>query len=111
MQKRPHPIRVGLEIRSLPTLRERLRRTQAIKLLAKEGRLCWYSNTLLGYCVKIGMLPAQCPYFLFPRAFHSRIAIAVLCAGVKYVCVTSGCLLYVLVLGGWVVKQFVKVGK
>ncbi len=57
MQKRPHPIRVGLEIQSLPTLRERLRRTQAIKLLAKEGRLCWYSNTLLGYCVKIGMLP------------------------------------------------------
>ncbi|WP_206758350.1 hypothetical protein, partial [Calothrix parietina] len=51
VQKRPHPIRVGLEIRSLPS--------QAIKLLACEGRLCWYSNTLLGYCVKIGMLPRQ----------------------------------------------------
>ncbi len=51
MQKRPHPIRVGLEIPSLPS--------QAIKLLACEGRLCWYSNTLLGYCVKIGMLPVK----------------------------------------------------
>ncbi len=41
VQKRPHPIRVG--------------------------RLCWYSNTLLGYCVKIGMLPeAQSPKLLQP---------------------------------------------
>ncbi len=65
MQKRPHPIRVGLEIRSLPS--------QAIKLLACEGRLCWYSNTLLGYCVKIGMLPTDLEINVLFRSINKFI--------------------------------------